>query len=548
MTQSAVRVALLTSALITLIAGLGVLLWPIVGYPIRADDQYWVLTMPPRSEGSALLAYVMPFSDFGADGTQVRVTAAAYGERRLAAVLVMAMSVWLSSPPVVAWAVLKLALLALVAFSILIFLTVFRYWVNGRAERLSSTVVLAILLVLPVVILAGAEVQTFRLNNGWVFYPVLTYTPIVWYLGVACALIGLERLSLARWNKGRAFSTTLVVAMGAFLGVFLNFTYEVVALAVPLGLAILFVQAGPHRPFGAAWWRSKLVVALPFGGAYTTVFLMIRARLADAACLNDGTCYEGTLVQFSPSATANNVLAALPYSASRELVGAALRGEMGRSALGSVALAAVVVLIVGYLAFALYQRRSAHSFKPHLTRADRVGLLWIVLFFSLAGLGISVLTSVTVRAVERLDEPLSPYRSGPTTWIAFSVALCAAVVLICDALLRIQRSRAVAAGTWTFAVVTILIATAVMVGAQHAQNVGALRVIQSSNSSQLLDQIHREVALGDVSDRGDARRCSLLRSYRDAVSVDNLTTRQTIAGAESSFRLYHGSPFCSRNT
>lgn len=528
-------------ALVVTVVATSVILWPIVAYPVRADDQYWILIMPPRAEGSALLAYFQPFqSIFGDDGTQLRATAAAYGERRLAAVIVMAVAVWLAAPPAVIWAVMKVALLVGVVATLIFFLRTFRFWHKNTPTALSPHVVLTIAIFAPLIVLAAAEVGTYRLNNGWIFYPVLTYTPFIWYLGVSLLLIGLERFA----SDQKRWKWLVAMAASGFVGFFLNFAYEVVALAVPLSCVILLAYAGKDRPLSVAWWRAKLTILVPFGLSYTAMFLWIRWRLSSAQCRLDGTCYEGTLLEFSGSAIINNLLGALPWAAPIEFARIVANGGLDRGMLLSVAIAglAAVSLFVFGMRIASKSVGSMHASTRQ--RSDIVGLSWIVGFMLAAVLGITVITAISQRAVERLQEPLSPYRAGPTIWMGLAIVLACVAVMIWMALSTNRLGRP-APSRWRGVFVLLVFAgTVVLVGSQHWQNVREYRDIASSTSSQALDRIHAEVARGDTSERGNERRCELLADYERAVSVSNQTVRQTLSGADASFILYHGQSFC----
>jgi len=100
------------------------------------------------------------------------------------------------------------------------------------------------------------------------------------------------------------------------------------------------------------------------------------------------------------------------------------------------------------------------------------------------------------------------------------------------------RGRAGAA----IATAALLIAALVLAIA-YPQNEVSTRANRAEPANEVVNRLHWEVALGEASESGEARRCQILDDYVDARGDSSYASR-TIIAADRAFRFYHGRPFC----
>lgn len=528
------------------VACLAVLAWPALAYPVGADDAYWILAEPSNVNNSIIQAYTQSLADAFTFEGQPRTTALATGERRALAIVAMNFATTFSVPPAVPWAFFKVTWLLVNFAAVALFMSRLRFRDTGGLIRgLSRTTIVATLVLFPVLLTVGIEMETVGLTNGWIFYPNLTYLPFGVYLLVAVLLTELERpvrRNPALWG----IPSLLLVGLIAFA---LSLQYELMALAIPVGVLALILK--PTE--GDTWWlrwRGKILLGGMFGGSYTAVFLWTRWQISKMACQLDGSCYQGNVIQIDPVVILNNFTASLPGPGFQAALEAGTDVLNSRSFWLSILIGTVATLLAVAI-LNLRLRNSEQETSEGGTSTirggladDRRGLLLIVLLMVIIAIGSTIITGMTERAVERLQEPISSYRVGVIIWSAMVLALTAAGLYT----LSLVRWRS--ATRRAMAVPALLLAAVIAVGSGLAlwNNLGENGERFERPTQRALSEIHWEVALGDTSVAAGTARCELLDRYWDSFNNPTGTAERTVRGAQRAFRLYHGQEFCLEGT
>ena len=155
---------------------------PVLTASIGADDTYWTLNSLEATDGSALNAIGLYLGEIFSPDTgsaQPRTVEFAHAARRILAVLVLQTSVAFSIPVAVPWAVAKVALILLTIAAVAVLLCQVRFRdAHGRVRGIHRDSIVFVLLVLPLAMALGMKVQGIGGLNGWVEYPVLTYSAL----------------------------------------------------------------------------------------------------------------------------------------------------------------------------------------------------------------------------------------------------------------------------------------------------------------------------------------------------------------------------------
>jgi hypothetical protein len=148
----------------------------------------------------------------------------------------------------------------------------------------------------------------------------------------------------------------------------------------------------------------------------------------------------------------------------------------------------------------------------------------------------AIITGITARAAERLVDPLTPYRSGPTIALALSVAAIALLIIsmrFFDKNILVKKSMLVIAAS-----LVIMFSSS-----NFAMNLQQTRIQAQNPVNILIQAIHTEVALGASGDQALLRRCLLLEDAKNLLGEEGKI--RFIPGAEKAFNLYWGREFCS---
>ncbi|MDX6277623.1 MAG: hypothetical protein QOJ72_1751 [Nocardioidaceae bacterium] len=518
----------------------GAVLAPVLFASVGADDSYWILEKGPQFHGSVWDAWWEPLKHPFTFDAQPRTAVLSLSDRMVVAVVTMKLVTVFSIPPLIVWACIKAGLVVMSVVAAIAFLrqVTFRDR-HGIVRGLDRSSIAFIALALPLTIAIGCKAQNLGTDNGWNFYPTLTYGAFVGYLLFAALVLRLSSLldhSYRRW-------AIPVAALMVFAGIAINLSYEVLALLIPLSVLVLLLQPLPAAADRWLRWRAKATVMLALVIPYTAMFAFIRWKVSHAACLATDSCYSGSVVNISPRAIWYNFLGATPGH------NGALVTHQSRVAHlpfpdaspASIAIGVLGVVVLGAL-WASWNARQRLLAQPAATAegptgGDARGLL-IVLAVALAmAVGSSLITGVTQRAVDDLVTPMVSYRTGVVTWSALALA---GLVLV--RLMATTEWRAVQVGG-------VLALAAVLIGATAIYLPRNLLTAQQNRvevRTAFNDGLHRELALGDTSQAGDDRRCAAIRTEltrRAGVPAPTLT--RTLVAADKAFEFYHHAPYCS---
>lgn len=537
---------LVAVAAIVLAVGLLMMLWPVLTNPITADDRYWYLDASGRGGSYAgVVTYHLENLDTTARGFG-RVTVLAYIMRSLSMLVVTDLAVWSATPLVAGQALLKLALLGLIVAVCTAFLVLLRHRrADGSLGRLPWRRVALVVLVTTALTAAGAQAHA-QFRNGWTSYAVLTWGAVIILVGTVALLLWLARLSA----RHGGVATVVGVLVALLVAVFLNTSYEMYYVAVPLILVVLVQQPLLDRALDPGWSRERRA-RLWVGGSFLVGFgaLFVAIRLWISALCADRNCYEGSQLDLGPQTVVTairNLLTAVPGAARSELAEHLREQGMadqvpGWVTPGSVLLAgltALAVVVVAHVLSAGDREGSADTVATggrgdeEERRAQSRLLLLGALVPAAAAVGTALIMALSDQAPELITSVGTPYRSTMVTWTM--LALTAGMVV---AALQVARPRSSAP--------RLLAALAVALLASHtlAANYPALRASHVDPGHQAVRAVHREVVLGDPSPEADARRCATLDRAKD--ELRGQVERRVLAGAQESFRHYHGGTYCS---
>lgn len=545
-----VRARLLSSRHTWIVLGLvylamiAIVLAPVLFASVGGDDRYWLLLKGPQADGSVFTAFWQPLSHAFAFDNQPRTTALALSERQVLALITMDIATYFSIPPVILWAALKIALVALLVVATRVFLHQIRFRdSHGRIRGLERSSVAFISILLPLTIAVGAKAQNIGSINGWNFYPTLTYGTFTAYLLFAALVLRLSRA------LDRAYRTWVipVIALMFVCGIAINLSYEMLALLLPLTLLVLALQPlDTGAPTRWLQWRGRVTVLLALAIPYSALFLWIRWRISQMACQATDTCYYGSVIDLSPRALVNNFRGAIPGQNSSLVSEQA--DAAGRAFPAASPFSFLVAAVAAAAAWGLWASwRARHNTglqndggqnRDDHNDGDTRGLLILLVVGVSIAIGSAAITGITERAAEDLTTPALAYRSGVTTWSALAVSGLVLVILAT----RTKR-RSITLGACAAL-------TAVLVGSVALylpRNVQSAQLNRQQPGTQFADTVHREVTLGDTSRAGDLRRCTAL-----SAELERLTPKPgsgndaTFQGAYLAFEYYHHKTYCSQ--
>lgn len=535
--QSWTRYVLLTAYVLVLFA----ILAPVLLSSVGADDSYWILEKGEAAGGSYWKAFWEPLSHaFDFSGGQARTTALSFAERGVLATFTLQVSTYFSIPPFLVWAAVKIVLLLATIGATVLFLRqlTFRHR-DGDVRHLSPASIAFIATTLPLTIALGAKSQNVGTLNGWNFYPTLTYGSFVVLLLVGA--MSLRATSLLDRHY-RLWAAPVLIVM-ALLGVIINLSYELMAVAVPLTILIVLLRP---RPRDTSWWKRWRPDVTVIGGlvlSYSGLFLWIRWRISQMDCQATDSCYAGTVVKLEPGTLRNNFLGSLPGGNGAfvgEQADLANRSYPGVSAV-SIGLALLGVALMLTLWAAWSARRNVRLAQeptsvPGPANDDARGLLMVLIVSVAIAIGATGITGITARANEMLDTSMLSYRTNIVTWTALSLA---AVTIV--RLLMISGRRLVG----PVALGGLSLVLVVGVALYFPRNVFSAQVNRAGGSVSFIDALQREVTTGDRSDEGDARRCGMLETFLDDRDEVSPRISRAVIGAQKSFQFLHQVPYCS---
>jgi hypothetical protein len=476
-----------------------VLVSPVIFFPIGGDDSYWLLLQPAHYNNSLLESSTRLIDSSYTFTGQPRATSLALLLRVWQAMFVMNTSVFFGISPMVVWSTIKILLIAAAVWTLWHFLKRYKFRSkSGHVSILSRKTRIIIVVFLPLVVITTLEVPSVGLSNGWIFYPLLTYAPLVVSLLVSLALLKTQDL-LARNFRRYFFPASVLLLSMAWA---LNLSYELWLVSVPFALLVLLLEPVSGKWNDVRGLIPKLWVGGVFGGSFSAIFIWTRVQIARMPCFESNTCYNGTVVDFDLGNIFKNFVSALPGQGLEAILspdGAGLSRFL--LAVGSVATLALILSLMVFLALVS-----------------------------------AIITGITARAAERLVDPLTPYRSGPTIALALSVAAIALLIIsmrFFDKNILVKKSMLVIAAS-----LVIMFSSS-----NFAMNLQQTRIQAQNPVNILIQAIHTEVALGASGDQALLRRCLLLEDAKNLLGEEGKI--RFIPGAEKAFNLYWGREFCS---
>lgn len=522
-------------AWLVLLGGALILLYPVLASPVSADDRYWYLEVPGRTGGSFAEAAAWTFGDMEELArNHGRITTLAFLARRFSSIIVMDLAVATSTPVVGVQAGMKLVLLTAVVLSCLAYVRVLRYRdSDGDLRRLSGRVVTVVTATTIALLSVGAQAHS-QFRNGWTSYALLTYGAAIIMVGTVALMVWLTRLAA---RHGRA-ALVVAVLVAVVLAVVLNTSYELYYVAVPLILLAVLQQPMLHGRRQAGERRAKIWVGGAFAGTFLTCFVAIRAWVARLCAQR--TCYEGAQPDLGTQTiitAVRNLLTAVPGGARSELAVDLRSVSMENQFPGfATPLSVLISMLVALSLFTILWIAGIDQggAKTSIPRRAEARLLLLAATVPLAAaLGTALVMALSVQAQDIVLAVGHPYRNTMVTWTM--LALAAAFLTAAGSLLRRRAC-----------VVLCSISLVVLVLGSHtmAGNYPALRAYRAQPQMQATDAVQWQVVLGDRSEHGDERRCATVDQVNGNLGAVRSRER-VLEGADDSFRLYHGLPYCS---
>jgi len=379
---------------------------------------------------------------------------------------------------------------------------------------------------------AGAPPQHTGVN-GWLSYPVSTWTAAFSIFGVVALTLWLARLAV---DRGRVVAVPAALLLTT-IGVVSNFRYELTFPALPLTLLALVLLPVSDLEHRAAGRRAKWLLGSAYGVGFFAVFGATRMMLRDVC--DGGACYEGVSIAFGPKmfqTFAVNVVSTIPGTG-REEVLALLRAEsIPTDAFWTPTLWSVLtaLAVVATLALAWYAGgpRRAESAGPQERRAQAVLCLMGGVLLLAGGLGPAAVMSLSERSQAQIYVIGELFRHSVVTWTGLAFG---AVLLV------------LALGLWRPRLaVPSFVALALVMALLVATRMPSDGRILAANTSRFEPSIEvfNEVVQGETGDRANHRRCRILREVdRELGTFYAPRIRQ---GAEGSFQRFWHTAFCHR--
>jgi hypothetical protein len=514
-------------------AALFVLMSPVIFFPIGGDDEYWLLIQPERYNNSLFASFI---SIIGAsyDFTGVPRTVSLTNLFRVwQAMFVMNTSVFFGFSPIVVWSTIKILLVSTAIFTLWHFLKSYKFRSrSGPVSILKRKTRIVLVLLLPLALTTTLEVPSVGLSNGWIFYPFLTYLPFVISLLVSLALLKSHDLLARNFRRHLLPVSALLLLVASAL----NLSYELWLVSVPFALLVLLLDpvTGESKKFRRL--TPKIWVGGLFGGSFSAIFIWTRIQIARMPCFESNTCYNGTVVEADLGNVFKNFVSALPGQGLEPIFSP--DGVQFSSSLLAVGSIATLALMLGLMAH--YLRLRLHLLEHTDNEGhETVGLLKLTSLMVFLALASAIITGITARAAERLVDPLTPYRSGPSIALALSVA---AIALVLISIKFFDRNTLVKKSILVIAVSLVIMFSA----SNFAMNLPQTRIQAQKPANLIIQAIHWEVALGASGDQAILRRCLLLNDARTLLGEQ--AEIRFIPGAEKAFNLYWGREFCSGTT
>jgi hypothetical protein len=536
-------------AILLLVTGAVVLLSPVLGAPLNADQRFMYLEATAQTDGTWTRMFDVPLGQVGMRLNQGRFAPLAYLVQFISYTGVTELSIATGLPIAISQALQKLVLLALCLVAVLAFARSLRgRAASGELLALSRRTVRLIGAATVLLTAVGTQAQ-LQPRNGWTTYAVLTYGAVIVGFGV-CAIV--LRLTQRLAQRPSIPWIVLSVVVMAVIGFCLNSSYELYYVAYPMALLAVLVQPVAGSGLRRQAWLARAVVGGALSVSFIGVFLAVRVAVA-AACADRNACYIGVQPRLGAGIFETwyyNFISSLPGTGlSHDSTEVADHGLGGLPAAFSSALGVFAVLAaVGLVLVRLLVGRPGGARTgagPIPTGAEelpggRRGLT--VALLQGAGLslclavGSAAVMSVSAQAQDKIQGIGQVYRHTAVAWIAIAVVIALLFVAL-DLWLPGPAGSALWGG--------VAVACAVLGAALLPANLAVTRAENIDVGNQAVAAIYREVILPDPTPEGDQRRCATQLQVRRSMRGDGSATRRLLAGAELTYLQHYGVPFCT---
>jgi hypothetical protein len=377
---------------------------------------------------------------------------------------------------------------------------------------------------------AGARPQLVGFN-GWLTYPVSTWTAAFSIFGVVALTLWLARLVAVR---GRVFAVVAALVL-ACVGVVSNYRYELTFPALPLTLLALALVPVSDLENRSAGRRAKWLL----GAAYCVGFipLLIANRLLLRSVCADGGCYTGVTISLGPDMFRSfwiNVASSIPGTG-RARVLAFLRAESVPTA-GTwtptfwAVVTALALVAIFVLAWRLLRHRQTEPAEPEETRTQAVLCLLGASLLIAGALGAAAVMALSERGQAHVSEVGLLFRHSVVTWTGLAFGLVLLVIA-----LGLWRPRLALPSFVALALVMAL----VVVTRMPAD--GRIMEANTNHFAPSVEVFH-EVVLGEPGEAANQRRCQVLRDVDRGLS--KAYAPRVKRAAEKSFQRFWHTPFC----
>jgi hypothetical protein len=525
------RLTLVISVVGAIVVGL-VLLRPVLLSPLTGDDVYYALYTvedPNRTVVTDFTELPLVLRHRIAIG---RVSVLSGLERRVSLEATVKTAVATGRPVHQVQGVVKLGFAALGLLAVYGLLRAIRWRRrdSGTLVQLDSRIRTVAMVAGGLAFAAGAQPLHTGVN-GWLSYPVLTWTPAFAIFGVVALALWFARLAVMRgWVIAVPAALLLVV-----IGLVSNYRYELNFPAVPLTLLALVLIPVSDREHRSAGRRAKWLMGLAYSAGFFPLFVANRMMLSDVC--QGGGCYTGVSIALGPRmfrTFAYNVLSTFPGTGrgvvSRQLSAMSIpTGSLWTPTLWSalIALALVATLALVWLAGRRQELRAA---EPEYTRAQAMACLMSGLLLILGGLGAAAVMSLPDRSQRLISEVGLLFRHSVVTWAGFAFGIVLLVLA-----LGLWRPRLA---------VPSFVALALALALVVATRLPADGRVMEFNADHFRPSIavYDEVVRGEMGDLANQRRCAILGDVDRGMSP--LYAPRIRRSAEKSFQRFWHTPFC----
>lgn len=511
-----------------------VLLWPVLFAPVTADDRYWFIEVPARANLSYLGAMRLTINEIPAWLETGRVAPLAFLARRIMLLGSFKFSVATSTPLVLSQGIAKLLLFLVGIGSCLAFVKSLRWRAEGgRLVGVGGRRLTVIGVALVPLVAAGAQAHT-QFRNGWISYPVLTYSAVTVVFGSG-ALVAWSARRVAEQRRG---AVPVGIAAMILLGIALNISYELYYIAFPLGLAVLLMFPYSPQKSDPRTWRARALIGGTLSVSFISVFVAIRQLIAAQCAIAE--CYVGTSLSLGRGVLTtlwNNFFSSVPgLSHDRFLADLEAFGSLSRwPDPATIAVVLVALLIMGGVLVAW----KALSRTGEPGDSDVVAERRLLLATSGTALGVGIagalIMSLSVQAQEVIPSVGFPYRHTVLTWTACALSL-----------MTFALALSLTTNGWLrWATPVALVALIVLASSfSLPRNLVSNQVYHNVAANRAIADIHWEVVTGDRSELGDERRCQSLHRAGESINNPWLKNRLEPA-ADRVFRRLYNLPYCS---